>query len=107
MEIGNDVWIGERVMVMGGVKIGNGAVVGAGAIVTKDVPPYAIVAGVPAKVIRYRFSAEVIDELERIEWWNVNDKLLKENIAKFQDSGMDYSKIIELKNALGENVRNP
>ena len=82
--IGNDVWIGQRAMIMGGVKIGNGAVVGAGAIVTKDVPPYAIVAGVPAKIIRYRFPEEVISKLEDSKWWKLPDDVLKENIEFFQ-----------------------
>lgn len=82
--IGNDVWIGTNVLVMGGIKIGNGAVVGAGAVVTKDIPPYAIVGGVPARIIRYRFSNAVIAQLERSEWWNFEDRLLKDNIILFQ-----------------------
>lgn len=84
INIGNDVWIGQRVMVMGGVTIGNGAVVGAGAIVTKDVPPYAIVAGVPAKIIRYRFSEEKIAQLEKEKWWGQSETFLKEHIEDFQ-----------------------
>lgn len=87
--IGNDVWIGQRAMIMGGVKIGNGAVVGAGAIVTKDVPPYAIVGGVPAKIIRYRFSEEVISKLEKSKWWELPDAVLKENIELFQKPLID------------------
>lgn len=82
--IGNDVWIGSRVLIMGGVRIGNGAVVGAGAIVTKDVPPYAIVGGVPAKIIRYRFQKEVIDLLEKSKWWLLPDDILRSNIELFQ-----------------------
>lgn len=82
--IGNDVWIGQRVMIMGGVNIGDGAVVGAGSIVTKNVPPYAIVAGVPAKIVRYRFSDEVIEKLEASQWWTLDDNVLKDNIALFQ-----------------------
>lgn len=89
--IGNDVWIGQHVMVMGGVKIGNGAVVGAGAIVTKDVPPYAIVGGVPAKIIRYRFSDENIEKLEASQWWTLDDDILKNNIALFQKSVEDVN----------------
>ncbi len=69
IEIGNDVWIGARAIVMDGVKIGDGAIIAAGAIVTKDVLPYAVVAGVPAKVIRYRFSPEKIEKLLRLQWW--------------------------------------
>lgn len=68
--IGNDVWIGTRAMVLDGVSVGDGAIIGAGAVVTKDVPPYAIVAGVPAKIIRFRFSNEKINELLSSQWWN-------------------------------------
>lgn len=70
VNIGNDVWIGTRAMILDGVTIGDGAVVGAGAVVTKDIPPYAIVGGVPAKIIRYRFPQEKINELLASEWWN-------------------------------------
>lgn len=68
--IGNDVWIGTRAMIMDGVTIGDGAVIGAGALVTKDVPPYAIVGGVPAKIIKYRFSEQKIKEMLASQWWN-------------------------------------
>ena len=81
--IGNDVWIGCHVVVMPGVKIGDGAVLGAGAIVTKDVPPYAIVTGIPAKVVDYRFSAEMIDELLRIAWWDWDRRKIEANAHLF------------------------
>ena len=74
--IGNDVWIGSRAILFSGIKVGNGAVIGAGAIVTKDVPPYAIVAGVPAKIIRYRFSEDIIAKLQEIKWWDYPDDFI-------------------------------
>lgn len=69
-EIGNDVWIGAKAIVQSGVTIGDGAVIGAGAVVTKDIPPYAIAVGVPAKVIKYRFSPEIIEKLLELKWWD-------------------------------------
>ncbi|ENX6806719.1 TPA: CatB-related O-acetyltransferase, partial [Escherichia coli] len=77
--IGNDVWIGNDVVLKGGIAIGDGAVIAANSVVTKDVPPYAIVAGVPAKIIRFRFDSNVIDELLRIKWWNYNYSDLPDN----------------------------
>lgn len=77
-QIGNDCWIGENVFICGGVTIGNGAVVLAGAVVTKDVPPYAIVGGVPAKVIKYRYDKETIEFLLNFKWWNKDIKWLQE-----------------------------
>jgi acetyltransferase-like isoleucine patch superfamily enzyme len=69
--IGNDVWTGHNVNVMAGVSVGDGAVIAAGSIVTKDVPSYAIVAGVPAKVIRMRFDEKTIERLARVKWWDL------------------------------------
>lgn len=75
--IGNDCWIGRDAVIMSGVKIGTGAVIGARALVTCDVPPYAIYAGVPAKLVRYRFPAELIERLMESRWWNVSISFLK------------------------------
>lgn len=68
--IGNDVWIGYEAVIMSGVSIGDGAIIGARAVVTKDVPPYTVVAGIPAKEIKKRFNEETINKLQQIQWWN-------------------------------------
>lgn len=81
--IGNDVWIGHGVTIKQGVTIGNGAVIGSNALVTKDVLPYAIVGGVPAKTIKYRFSPIVIDRLEEVRWWNLPDEEIAKRIDLF------------------------
>lgn len=67
--IGNDVWIGRRAIIRGGVTIGDGAIIGANSVVVKDVPPYAIIGGTPAKLIRYRFSTSIIERLLQLKWW--------------------------------------
>lgn len=72
--IGNDVWIGNQALILSGVRIGDGAVIGARAVVTKDVPPYAIIAGNPARLVRYRFAPDVVERLTRIAWWNWDDE---------------------------------
>lgn len=83
--IENDVWIGANVIVMDGVKIGNGAIVGAGSVVTKDVPPYAIVGGVPANIIKYRFNKTQIEKLQNIKWWDVEIECLRNNYKLFHN----------------------
>jgi virginiamycin A acetyltransferase len=74
--IGNDVWIGSHSIILRGIEIGNGAIIGAGSVVTKDVPPYAIFAGVPAKLIKYRFDIEIIQQLTNLNWWDMDQKEL-------------------------------
>lgn len=81
--IGNDVWIGTRAIIMDGVNVSDGAIVAAGSVVTKDVPPYAVVGGVPAKVIKYRFPQEMIDCLLDIQWWNLPDNEITKAIDIF------------------------
>ena len=87
--IGNDVWIGAHSTIVNEVSIGNGAVIGTGAVVAKDVPPYAIVVGNPARVIKYRFSKDIIRKLQAIKWWNWSpEKIIKiprifSNVEKF------------------------
>ena len=83
--IGNDVWIGMNVTVTGGVTIGNGAVIAAHSVITKDVPPYSIVGGVPAKIIRYRFDEQTIAKLQKLCWWDLPDSFIKKHLAKFQN----------------------
>ena len=86
--IGNDVWIGYEAVIMQGVTIGDGAIIGTRAVVTKDVPPYSIVGGVPAKPIRKRFSDEVISQLLVIKWWDWPDEKIKENISAIQSGNI-------------------
>ena len=77
--IGHNVWVGDRAIIVAGVSVGNGAVIGAGSVVTKDVPPYAIVGGVPAKFIRYRMSEEQIKNVESMKWWDWPIEKMKSN----------------------------
>ena len=78
VEIGNDVWIGEGACLMAGVKIGDGTIIGAHAVVTKDVEPYSVVAGVPAREIRKRFPDDVVEKLLELKWWEWPDEKLQE-----------------------------
>lgn len=77
--IGNDVWIGDSAKILGGVRIGDGAMVAAGALVTKDIPPYAIVVGVPARIIRYKFEPSEVEFLKDFKWWDKDSQWLASN----------------------------
>ena len=89
--IGNDVWIGYKAIILAGVKIGDGAIIGTRALVTKDIPAYSIVGGVPAKIIRKRFSEDIINELEILKWWDWPKQKIAQNIISIQSG--DISKI--------------
>lgn len=83
--IGNDVWIGANVIIMGGVTIGEGAIIATGAVVTKDIEPYGIYGGVPAKIIRYRFNSDEIKYLLNLKWWDKDENWIKENANLFNN----------------------
>lgn len=85
VEIGNDVWLGANVIVLDGVRIHDGAIVAAGAVVTKDVLPYAIVGGIPARLIKYRFEKEQVEKLIDSHWWDSPSEYLEENFTKFHN----------------------
>lgn len=90
--IGNDVWIGYEAVILAGVTIGDGAIIGTRAVVTKDVPPYTIVGGVPAKSIKKRFSEETISALLEIQWWNWSEERIARNIGAIQSGNVEQLK---------------
>lgn len=85
VSIGHDVWIGANALVLGGIHIGHGAIIAAGAVVTKDVEPYAIMGGVPARLIRKRFTPEIIRAIESTTWWNAPESYLRDGTRLFRD----------------------
>lgn len=87
--VGNDVWIGYEAVILAGVTIGDGAVIGARAVVTKDVPPYTVVGGVPAKPIKKRFNDETITELLKLKWWNWSEEKISQNIKSIQSGNIE------------------
>jgi len=89
--IENDVWIAREVKILEGVTIGNGAIIGAYSVVTKDVPPFAFVAGNPARLIRYRFSEDIIDKLQKIKWWDWGMSTVRKRLNDF----LDIDKFVE------------
>lgn len=90
--IGNDVWIGYEAVILAGVTIGDGAIIGTRAVVTKDVPPYTIVGGVPAKPIKRRFPEETISALLEIQWWNWSEERIARNIGAIQSGNLEQLK---------------
>ena len=84
-KVGNDVWLGANAIILPGLTIGDGAVIAAGAVVTKDVPPYSIMAGIPAKVIKSRFDEETVNRLMDLKWWDLSHEVLKSNIELWQN----------------------
>ena len=86
----NDVWIGYEAVILAGVTIGDGAIIGARAVVTKDVPPYTIVGGIPAKQIRKRNNEETIDTLLKLKWWDWSKERISKNIAAIQSGNLGY-----------------
>ena len=96
--ISHDVWIGQNAIIMNGLQIGVGAVIGAGAVVTRDVPSYAVVGGVPAQIIKYRFDEKLRSDLLESKWWDMSEKWMADNYSLFQDP----LKLLECLNAKPE-----
>jgi acetyltransferase-like isoleucine patch superfamily enzyme len=89
VDIGSDVWIGANCFLRNGIKVGHGAIIGAGAVVTKDVPPYAVITGVPGSIRKFRFSDEVVEKLLAIEWWNWDLNTIKSSHSHFTTSDIN------------------
>jgi chloramphenicol O-acetyltransferase type B len=87
--IGNDVWIGTEALILSGLKIGDGAVIGAHAVVSKDVPPYSVVVGNPGRLVKKRFNDDIINKLLKIKWWEWDDDKIKENIPLIMSKNIE------------------
>lgn len=87
--IGNDVWVGNGATILSGVNVGDGAVIAARAVVVKDVPPYAIVAGNPARIVKYRFKKKIIKKLMNAKWWDWSEDMIRENILQLLSGNVD------------------
>jgi virginiamycin A acetyltransferase len=100
--VGNDVWIGTGAVILRGVHVGNGAIIGASSVVTKDVPPYAIVAGNPARIIRMRLEDTMVERLLELKWWDFDDEVIRQNFDLF-NTALDnkvIDKMFEIKNKI-------
>ncbi len=96
VHIGSDVWIGDDVLIKNGITIGHGAIIGAKSLVTKDVPPYAIVGGVPAALLRYRFTPDIIEKLLKLKWWTLPNHQIKQ--IPYDDIHLAIEKIEQFRN---------
>lgn len=100
IEVGSDVWIGADALLIDGVKVGHGAIVGAKSVVTKDVPPYGIVAGIPAKIIKYRFDENIVEKLLELEWWKYDLGPKSEAVAALFNSELTEELLMKIKETL-------
>jgi hypothetical protein len=105
VRIGNDVWIGSNSTIMSNVNIGDGAIVAYGAVVTKDVMPYSIVGGVPARHLKFRFEEYIVERLLEIRWWELNDSFLKQHFKRFHNP-LDFINFYDAEKEFIEKFRN-
>lgn len=97
VEVGHDVWIGSNAFISDGIKVGHGAIIAAGSVVTKDVKPYEIVGGVPAKHIKYRFSENIVSQLLDLQWWNMNADFIESNLVELFNRELTDDVILNIK----------
>jgi serine acetyltransferase len=96
ISIGNDVWIGFKVTILSGVTIGNGAVIGSNSLISSDIPPFAVVAGNPSRVLKYRFRSEIRDLMEQLSWWDLENDQIKEITTQLFFEVPTIEKLLEL-----------